>query len=76
MDMTDQPRAHSKLNSTRLALQRLERGRDPWALRWQALLAIIDLSILAFFILGPYLRAGPSYLIIDYIVVRELSVRH
>ncbi len=68
MDMTDQPQAHSKLNSTRLALQRLERGRDPWALRWQALLAIIDLSILAFFILGPYLRAGPSYLIIDYII--------
>ncbi|WP_072381813.1 potassium channel family protein [Rhizobium tibeticum] len=58
----------SKVRSLRLSLQRLERGRDQWAMRWQALLAFIDLSILAFFILGPYLRSGPSYLIIDYTV--------
>lgn len=49
-------------------LQRIERGRDDWALHWQALLAIIDLVILAFFLLGPYLRSGPSYLIIDYMI--------
>ena len=55
-------------SSLRLGLQRLERGRDYWALRWQALLAFIDLSILAFFLLGPYLRTGASYLIIDYAI--------
>ncbi|CCE99499.1 potassium channel family protein [Sinorhizobium fredii] len=69
MDTTDRRRsAPATLRSLRIALQRLERGRDSWALRWQALLAFIDLSILAFFILGPYLRAGPSYLIIDYTI--------
>ncbi len=50
----------------RRALQRLERGRDAWSLRWQALLAMVDLAILAFFLLGPYLRSSPNYLIIDY----------
>jgi voltage-gated potassium channel len=52
----------------RKGLQRLERGRDQWALRWQVLLAVVDLVILAFFLLGPYLRTGPTYLVIDYIV--------
>lgn len=48
-------------------------------MRWQALFAVIDLLILAFFILGPYLRSGPSYIIIDYTIavwiVLELSAR-
>jgi voltage-gated potassium channel len=52
----------------RKSLQRLERGRDQWALRWQVMLAVVDFAILAFFLLGPYLRTGPTYLIIDYLV--------
>lgn len=52
----------------KMKLRRIERGRDRWSLRRQAVLAIIDLSILAFFILGPYLRSGLSYLIIDYAI--------
>ncbi|APG94163.1 potassium channel family protein [Sinorhizobium americanum] len=69
MDMTERRRsASTNVRSLRIALQRIERGRDPSALRWQALLAFIDLSILAFFILGPYLREGPTYLIIDYTI--------
>ena len=71
--------ASSSLQSLRRAVQRIERGRDPSALRWQAFLAFIDLSILAFFILGPYLRSGPSYLIIDYTIAAwvgaELAAR-
>lgn len=63
----------------RQTVQRMERGRDSVALRWQALFAVIDLAILAFFLFGPYLRSGPSYLIIDYIVAiwigLELLVR-
>lgn len=58
----------SRSRHLREKLQRLERGGDDWALRWQALLAIVDLAILAFFLLGPYLRSGPSYLIIDYMI--------
>jgi voltage-gated potassium channel len=55
-------------------LQRLERSRDTWALRWQAFFAVIDLLILAFFILGPYLRSGPSYIIIDYMIAAWMAV--
>jgi len=58
----------SRSRHLRDKLQRIERGRDDWALRWQALLAVVDLAILAFFLLGPYLRSGPSYLIIDYMI--------
>ena len=54
------------LADLRKKLQRVERGRDRWALRWQVLLAIVDIAILAFFLLGPYLRTRPTYLIIDY----------
>lgn len=58
----------SRSRTLRENLQRLERGRDTWSLRWQALLACVDLAILAFFLLGPYFRSGPSYLIIDYAI--------
>ncbi|MBW6424797.1 potassium channel family protein [Rhizobium sp. XQZ8] len=60
--------------SVRQSLQRLESSRDTWALRWQAFFAFIDLLILAFFILGPYLRAGPSYIIIDYLIAAWMTV--
>ncbi|RWX76105.1 potassium channel protein [Neorhizobium lilium] len=56
----------SPLADLRHKLQRIERGHDRWALRWQVLLATVDLAILAFFLLGPYLRTRPTYLIIDY----------
>lgn len=58
----------SRSRHLRENLQRIERGRDTWALRWQAVLAIIDLAILTFFLLGPYFRSGPTYLIIDYAI--------
>ena len=58
------PRFHLFRNT----LQRIERGKDAMALRWQAFFAVVDLAILAFFLFGPYLRAGPSYLIIDYLI--------
>jgi voltage-gated potassium channel len=50
------------------AIRCLERGRDAWSMGWQAGLAVVDIAILAFFILGPYLRAGSSYMIIDYVI--------
>ncbi|WP_442967892.1 potassium channel family protein [Rhizobium sp. GR12] len=57
-----------RLKLLQINLRRIERGRDAWALRWQAVLAVIDVSIISFFILGPFLRSGPSYLIIDYMI--------
>ncbi|MGE7368422.1 potassium channel family protein [Neorhizobium sp. NPDC001467] len=62
------PSLQARSRHFRAKLQRIERGRDRWALRWQALLSCIDLAILAFFLLGPYLRSGPTYLIIDYAI--------
>jgi voltage-gated potassium channel len=52
----------------RRKLRRLERGEGRGAIALQAAFAIIDIAILAFFLLGPYLRSGPSYLIIDYAI--------
>jgi len=63
-----------RFQNFRKTLQRVERGRDAMALRWQALFAIVDLAILAFFLFGPYLRTGPSYLIIDYLIAVWISV--
>jgi voltage-gated potassium channel len=62
-----EPTSHP-LPGLRAKLRRIERGNDTWALRWQVLLAIIDLAILTFFLLGPYLRSGPTYLVIDYTI--------
>lgn len=63
----------NNVNNLKMTLRRIERGQDAWALRWQAVLAAIDLSILMFFILGPYLRSGLSYLIIDYMVAAWIT---
>jgi voltage-gated potassium channel len=81
MDMRQSPRgsAEARFAFLKLKLRRIERGRDASSLRWQAALAIIDLSILAFFILGPYLRSSSSYLFIDYTIAAwmllELAAR-
>jgi len=58
----------SHRRSLRHGLQRLERAEDRQAMTLQAVLAVVDIVILAFFVLGPYLRSGPSYLIIDYCI--------
>lgn len=58
----------SHRNTLRQALHRLERVDDRKSIVIQAVFAVVDLAILAFFLLGPYLRTGPSYLIIDYMI--------
>jgi voltage-gated potassium channel len=64
----------ARFSRLRSNLQRIERGRDDWALRWQAFFAAVDLAILAFFLLGPYLREGPTYLIIDYTIACWIGI--
>ncbi|MCM2473051.1 potassium channel family protein [Rhizobium sp. CG5] len=54
-------------------LRRLYIGQDKAAIRFQIALTLVDLAIIAFFILGPYLRAGPSYLIIDYLIAAWIA---
>lgn len=52
----------------RQTLRQLYTGQSRAAIRYQAVLACIDLAIIAFFIFGPYLRAGTSYLVLDYMI--------
>ncbi|MBP1881582.1 potassium channel family protein [Agrobacterium rubi] len=67
-DVEAKSRLSGRIEQLQSKLRRIESGRDTWALRWQAVLAVIDVSIIAFFIFGPFLRSGPSYLIIDYLI--------
>ena len=63
----------------RRSLRQLYIGDSRSAIRFQAVMAFIDLAIIAFFIFGPYLRTGPGYLILDYLIAAwiafELLVR-
>jgi len=60
--------ARGNRKSLRTELRRLERVEGRGAFIIQSVLAIIDIAILAFFVLGPYLRTSPSYLVIDYAI--------
>lgn len=58
----------------RQRLRGLERTGDRKAFVIQLAFAIIDIAIIAFFLLGPYLRSGPTYLLIDYVVAAWIAV--
>ncbi|MBB4215444.1 hypothetical protein FHT79_002613 [Rhizobium sp. BK212] len=58
----------SQQNSLRQVLRKLDRADGRQAVAFRLVFAAIDVAILAFFLLGPYLRSGPSYLIIDYAI--------
>lgn len=63
-----EPDTETGHRSLRQGLRRIERADTRHAFMVQAVLTIFDVAILAFFVFGPYLRSGPSYLIIDYAV--------
>ncbi|WP_113442679.1 potassium channel family protein [Rhizobium cremeum] len=44
------------------------------AIRFQLTLALIDIAIICFFLLGPYLRKGAGYLILDYLIAVWIAV--
>jgi voltage-gated potassium channel len=54
--------------SLRAGLRRIERGEGRKAILLQSIFTVIDIAILAFFVLGPYFRAAPTYLVIDYVI--------
>ncbi len=43
-------------------------GSDPRSIAFQFAMMTIDLAIIVFFLMGPYLRAGNAYLLVDYVV--------
>lgn len=60
-------------NTFRQRLRRLYVGQDKAAIRFQSVLALVDVAIIAFFIFGPYLRTGPSYLVLDYLIAAWIA---
>ncbi len=57
----------------RRQLRGLYFGRDQEAIRFQVAMLLIDIAILAFFVAGPYLRTGPAYVIVDYLIAAVIA---
>lgn len=55
-------------------LRQLYHGRSPNALRFQMATAIIDIVIIAFFIVTPLIRDRPAFLWIDYSIAAILAL--
>jgi voltage-gated potassium channel len=67
------------LERLRRQLRGLYFGRDREAIRFQVAMLLVDIAILAFFITGPYLRAGSAYVAVDLaiaaVIAFELAAR-
>lgn len=79
MDKPDFPPPESRFEMFRDRLRQLYHGRTPAALRFQAVTTVVDLLIIAFFIVTPLLKGKPAFLWIDYsvavIVIVEIAAR-
>lgn len=79
MDAADAPPDPSRFEALRDRLRQLYHGRSPAALRFQAVTTVVDLLIIAFFILTPLLREKSAFLWIDYsvavIMIAEIAAR-
>lgn len=58
---------------TRARLNESYFGESPDAVRFQALWLVFDILIIAFFVASPFIRHGPYYLALDYIVAALLA---
>ncbi|MDO9418045.1 ion channel [Pararhizobium sp.] len=69
----------TRLNALRRHLRSLYYGSHPRAVRFQIGMALVDIAIIVFFLIGPYLDQSRSYLIIDYtiafLITCELAAR-
>ncbi|MCV9966011.1 potassium channel family protein [Pararhizobium sp. BT-229] len=67
------------LSAVRDRLRALYLGTSRKAIQFQITMAIVDVAIIAFFLVGPYFGGGRTYLIIDYaiaaIIAFELGAR-
>ena len=68
-----QERAESGFERMRDGLRKLYHGSSPSALRFQLTVIILDVAIIAFFVLTPVLSERPSFLWLDYSVAALLA---
>ena len=65
--------AESGFERMRDGLRKLYHGSSPSALRFQLTVIILDVAIIAFFVLTPVLSERPSFLWLDYSVAALLA---
>lgn len=61
------------LQNLRLTLRRLYHGHTTTALRFQLAVIVLDLAVIAFFVISPVLREGPAFLWVDYTIAAFLA---
>lgn len=66
--------SENRLQALRDKLRLLYHSHSPKAVRFQAIVLVVDLAIIAFFIASPLLRGKPFYLWLDYSVAALLSL--
>ncbi len=74
MDAETDNAAQTGFGRLRSRLRQLYHGRSPEALRFQMTTAIVDVVIIAFFIMTPLIRDRPSFLWIDYAIAAILAL--
>lgn len=65
--------AYSRFEALRHSLRRLYHGQSKPALRFQLAIIVLDVAIIAFFVVTPILRDRPSFLWLDYSVAALLG---
>ncbi len=71
---TDDKEAERGFRRLRSTLRLLYHGQSPNALRFQTIILIVDLAIIAFFIATPLLRESETFLWIDYSIAALLAL--
>lgn len=61
------------MQALRQHLRGLYFGSDPRAIAFQFAMMIVDIAIIVFFLMGPYLRAGHAYVLVDYAVATIIA---
>lgn len=72
LDDVDHPHP-SGLTRLRSTLRLLYHGQTPKALRFQAIVLVVDLAIIAFFIASPLIRDSSTFLWLDYSIAALLT---
>lgn len=61
-------------SSLRRRLHELYFGASPRAVRFQAVMLVLDLVLIVFFIMSPFLERGTTFLLIDYCIAAVLAL--
>ena len=64
----------SRMSSRRQRLHELYFGSSPQAVRFQAVMLVLDVALIAFFIASPFLERGTWFLVLDYCIAAVLAV--